>query len=173
MLKGEGAFKSLYNFIWLIENQPRLYKIENVSLRETKLTAGENTGKSGVLFDMRLRAYYSSVAGLSKTAQTVAGEAFIPNGLPTNPFAPLIQTEVQANTRGLLDVERASLQAVVEGTAYISGDGGKIWVMQEGDEVYLGYLTKVNAQRGEVEFTLNKGGISEKFVLRIEDKKRL
>jgi len=38
--------------------------------------------------------------------------------------------------------------------------------LEEGDEVYLGYVTKIVPEEGRVEFTLNKGGIVERFELR-------
>ena len=42
-----------------------------------------------------------------------------------------------------------------------------IRTMQEGDEVYLGYVTKVDPEGGRIECTLNKGGIIEKVELKI------
>jgi hypothetical protein len=42
--------------------------------------------------------------------------------------------------------------------------------LAEGDEVYLGYLTKINYDKYSCEFLLNKGGILEKITLVLEDK---
>jgi hypothetical protein len=42
-----------------------------------------------------------------------------------------------------------------------------IRTLQEGDEVYLGYVTKIDPEGGRIECTLNKGGIIEKVELKI------
>ena len=44
---------------------------------------------------------------------------------------------------------------------------GRFNSLKVGDKVYLGYLTRIDPKRGEAEFTLNKGGIIEKVVLKI------
>jgi len=99
------------------------------------------------------------------------GTELSPKHLNDNPFYPLIRMEIPPNLRGLLEVDRATLQAIIQGTAYIVDGNGKIWVMKEGDEVYLGYLTRVDIDKGQVEFTLNKGGITERVILRIKPNK--
>jgi hypothetical protein len=40
-----------------------------------------------------------------------------------------------------------------------------IW---EGEQVYLGYLTKIDYQNSRVSFILNKGGIIEKMDLELD-----
>jgi len=171
-LKGEGIFSNVYNFIWYIENRPRLYKIENIELREASLKEEtEKVSRSGVAFDIQLRAYYSSIASLAKASPIEVGTELSPKHLNDNPFYPLIRMEIPPNLRGLLEVDRATLQAIIQGTAYIVDGNGKIWVMKEGDEVYLGYLTRVDIDKGQVEFTLNKGGITERVILRIKPNK--
>ncbi len=39
--------------------------------------------------------------------------------------------------------------------------------MQEGDKVYLGYVSKIDAEDNQVVFILNKGGIVERFTLKL------
>jgi hypothetical protein len=40
-------------------------------------------------------------------------------------------------------------------------------VLEEGEPVYLGYVTKIQPELGKIECLLNKGGVSEKFELTI------
>ena len=47
------------------------------------------------------------------------------------------------------------------------GEGGEGRVLEEGAPVYLGYVTKIVPDDGLIECLLNKGGVAEKFVLRI------
>lgn len=171
-LRGEGTFGNLYNFIWYVENRPRLFKIEGVDLRETTLKdETEKVARNGVAFDVQVRAYYSSVANFAKASPFDVGKEFSPNRMNENPFYPLIRMEIPPNLRGLLEIDRAFLQAIMQGTAYVVDGKGKIWVMKEGDEVYLGYLSRIDMEKGQAEFTLNKGGITEKVILRIKSNK--
>ena len=54
--------------------------------------------------------------------------------------------------------------------ALIADNSGKIHELAEGDRVYLGYLNKINVEKNEVGFVLNKGGIVERFTLKIRFK---
>ncbi len=171
-LRGEGTFGNLYNLIWYVENRPRLFKIEGVDLRETTLKDEmEKVARNGVAFDVQLRAYYSSVANFAKASPFDVGKEFSPKRINENPFYPLIRMEIPPNLRGLLEIDRAFLQAIMQGTAYVVDGKGKIWVMKEGDEVYLGYLSRIDIEKGQAEFTQNKGGITEKVILKIKSNK--
>jgi hypothetical protein len=171
-LRGEGTFTNFYNFLWYLENRPRLYKVEQIEMREVDLKdEGDKFSRNGVSFDVQVRSYYSSIASLTKAMAFPAGINLSPKNLNDNPFFPLIRMEIPPNFRGLLEVNKARIQAIIQGTAYIVDETGKIWVMKEGDEVYLGYLTRLDIEKGQVEFTLNKGGISEKVILRIKSNK--
>jgi len=43
----------------------------------------------------------------------------------------------------------------------------EIRTLREGDEVYLGYVTRLDPERGTLQCTLNKGGIIERVELKI------
>jgi hypothetical protein len=64
-------------------------------------------------------------------------------------------------------VERSDLKAVIPGKAFVLDQSNGIRTMHEGDEVYLGYVTRINPETGQMECTLNKGGIIEKVELSI------
>ena len=59
------------------------------------------------------------------------------------------------------------MRAVIPGKAFVLDQSNTIRTLQEGDEVYLGYVTKIDPSQGRLECTLNKGGIIEKTELKI------
>ncbi len=67
-LKGEAPFDNYYRFIWYLENDRKLYKINTVSLKGVEI-APTDKEEGGVLvtFDMQVHAYFSSVAELSSS----------------------------------------------------------------------------------------------------------
>lgn len=164
-LKGEAPFENFYRFIWYLENDRKLYKVQTMVLRGVEIAPTEkDEGKVLVTFDMVVHAYFSSVAELS----TSLGERSItPNPLTVDPFTPGISSGIPANVRELVEIERSDLKAVITGKAYLMDQANNIRALQEGDEVYLGYVTKIDPEGGRIEATLNKGGIIEKVELKI------
>jgi hypothetical protein len=53
----------------------------------------------------------------------------------------------------------------MKGRAFISDQNNQLIMLNEGDEVYLGYVSKIMPERRQVLFLLNKGGIIERFML--------
>jgi hypothetical protein len=164
-LKGEAPFESFYRFVWYLENDRRLYKINSMALKGLEVAATEKE-EGGVLvtFDMQVHAYFSSVAELSSSL----GERVLsPNLLAVDPFEPVISAGVPPNLQSLVEVERSTLKAVIPGKAFVEDQTSTMRTLREGDEVYLGYVTKLDPENGRIECTLNKGGIIEKVELKI------
>jgi hypothetical protein len=164
-LRGEGPFYSLYRFIWYLENGRRLFKFPKMVLREaiSRSTPGEESAPV-VQFEAEMRAYFTSLTELSSSvAWRDTAAAFI----DANPFWPLVRPDLPQNTEGLLEVQHAELKAVIPGKAFVSDAKGKLWTLGVGDNVYLGYVSKITPEDGSVEFVLNKGGISETYVLKV------
>lgn len=164
-LKGEAPFENLYRFIWYLENDRKLYKVQSLNLKgvEVAPTADEDS-RVVVTFDMVVHAYFSSVSELS----TSMGErAITPNVLNVDPFTPVIASGIPPNQRSLVEIERSDLKAVIPGKAFVMDQGNSIRTLREGDEVYLGYVTRIDPEGGRIECTLNKGGIIEKVELKI------
>jgi hypothetical protein len=164
-LKGEAPFENLYRFIWYLENDRKLFKIITVNLKgvESAPTAEEES-KVLTTFDMLVHAYFSSVSELSNS---MGERALTPNGLNVDPFTPVIASALPPNTQALVEIERADLKAVIPGKAFVLDQGNEIRTLREGDEVYLGYVTKLDSESGRLEATLNKGGIIQKVELKI------
>lgn len=164
-LKGEAPFENFYRFIWYLENGRRLYKIEKLNVKGLEIAPKEDEpGGILVTFEMVVHAYFSSVAELA----TAPGERTLtPNYLRVDPFDPVIASDIPANIRKLIEVERSDLKAVIPGKAFLLDQTNTIRTVTEGDEVYLGYVTKTDPELGRIECTLNKGGIIEKVELKI------
>jgi hypothetical protein len=164
-LKGEAPFDNFYRFIWYLENGRKLYKIHSLNLKGLEIAPKDNEeGQILVTYEMIVHAYFSSVAELA----AAPGERTItPNVLNVDPFAPVISSGIPPNLRALVEIERSDLKAVIPGKAFLMDQTNAITTLLEGDEVYLGYVTKIDPELGRIECTLNKGGIIEKVELRI------
>jgi hypothetical protein len=164
-LKGEATFDNLYKFISYIENGKRLYKISSLSLRgyEAKDKATQET-RILVLFDMELQAYYSSIPELNAAP---GQHTVLPTSITANPFHPLILREIPPPQIGEVEIERSDLKAVIPGKAFIIDQNQKSRILEEGDPVYLGYVTRILPDLGKIECLLNKGGVAERYELSI------
>jgi hypothetical protein len=164
-LKGEAPFENFYRFVWYLENGRKLYKIQSMNVKGLEIAPKENDeGQILVTFEMTVHAYFSSVAELA----SAPGERTItPNTLLVDPFGPVISSGIAPNLRSLVEIERSDLKAVIPGKAFILDQTSTIRTLTEGDEVYLGYVTRIVPDEGRIECTLNKGGIIEKVDLKI------
>jgi hypothetical protein len=124
----------------------------------------ETEGHVLVTFDMVVHAYFSNVAEL---ASSMGERPIRPNTLNVDPFHPVIASGIPPNLRDLVEIERADLKAVIPGKAFVLDQNNDIQTLNEGDEVYLGYVTRIDPEVGRLECTLNKGGIIEKVELAI------
>ena len=164
-LKGEAPFNNIYRFIWYAENGRRLMKLNNLSLRgyEAKDKATGET-KILVLFEMELQAFFSSIPELNNAPGVLSST---PATLTSNPFYPLIFHEIPPPQADEIEIERSDLKAVIPGKAFIVDQNQKSRILEEGDKVYLGYVTRILPNQGKIECLLNKGGVAERYELSI------
>ncbi len=164
-IKGEAPFGNLYRFIWLAENGRRLLKISNMSLRGYEsVTKDTREFKELVLFDIELQSYFSTIPELNNAPNQ---QNPVPVSLASNPFFPLITHEIPPPQAGEIEIERSDLKAVANGKAFIIDQNQKSRVLEEGDKVYLGYVTKIYPNEGKIECLLNRGGVAERYELKI------
>jgi len=164
-LSGFGYFNEVYNLIFAIEQSKELKKVTNVSLRNLVKTKEDEVPVYLVSFTLNAKAYFS-------TDNRFAPATFVENklGAPTlyDAFYPLIRNEIPPNVDELLDVQGATLLALIPEGAFIADSKGNTYLIWEGEQVYLGYLTKIDYQNSRVSFILNKGGIIEKMDLELD-----
>jgi hypothetical protein len=164
-LSGETTYSTLFSMIWALEQGPKLFVISGLNMRGVE-SSREKIGDPSLIipFNMTVQALYANVAGLPPIKRTLR-DVKVPR--LRNLFYPLISKNLPPNTKGLVEVERAELRAILPGRAIIADHNGKVRILTEGEEVYLGYLTKVDQANNYAEFTLNKGGIVERFRLNL------
>ncbi|RPI60397.1 MAG: hypothetical protein EHM44_10490 [Ignavibacteriales bacterium] len=164
-LTGFGYFNEVYNLIFAIEHSKELKKVTNISLGNLVQTKEGEIPLYLVSFTLNAKAYFS-------TDNRFAPATFVENslGAPTlyDAFYPLIRNEIPPNIDELLDVQGATLLALIPEGAFIADSKGNTYLIWEGEQVYLGYLTKIDYQNSRVSFILNKGGIIEKMDLELD-----
>jgi hypothetical protein len=164
-LTGSGNFNDIYQIIYAIEESKELKKIKNLNLSNFVTAQEGKPSKFLVNFTFTAAVYFAH-------DDRFAVKDYVENNLNTrtlyDAFYPLIRTEIPPNTEGLLDVQGARLLALVPEGAFLSDNRGNSFLLAEGDEVYLGYLTKIDYKGNKVKFILNKGGIVESIELELE-----
>ena len=164
-LTGFGYFNEVYNLIFAIEHSKELKKVTSISLGNLVQTKEGEIPLYLVSFTLNAKTYFS-------TDNRFAPATFVENslGAPTlyDAFYPLIRNEIPPNIDELLDVQGATLLALIPEGAFIADSKGNTYLIWEGEQVYLGYLTKIDYQNSRVSFILNKGGIIEKMDLELD-----
>ena len=167
-LTGSGNFNDVYKLIYAIEQSKELKKVTELSLTNLIKTDEDKVPMFLVNFEMVAQAYFSS-------DNRFAPAVFVENNLSTSPiydsFYPLIRNEIPPNVDNLLDVQGARLLALIPEGAFIADTKGNTYLVWEGEQVYLGYLTKIDYDNNSVNFILNKGGIIEKVTLELDRNK--
>ena len=163
-LTGGGNYNDVYKMIYAIEQSKELKKIEKLSLSNLVKTDDE-VPLFLVNFELIAQVYFSSDSRF-------APAEFVENNLSTGPiydaFYPLIRNEIPPNVDNLLDVQGARLLALIPEGAFVADNKGNTYLVWEGEQVYLGYLTKIDYDNNTVSFILNKGGIIEQVTLQLD-----
>lgn len=168
-LGGIAEFNDLIKLIYAIEESKQLKKIEDVELTNNVKVDIDGTPHYLVNYTFKASVYFSAddrfyVGNLKENA-------IIPNPA-YDFFYPLIRNEIPPNNDKLLDVQSAQLLALIPDGAFLVDASGNTYLLWEGDQVYLGYLTNINYQNNQVNFVLNKGGIIENITLKLEKEKK-
>ena len=163
-LSGGGNYNDVYKMIYAIEQSKELKKIEKLSLSNLVKTDDE-VPLFLVNFELIAQVYFSSDTRF-------APAEFVENNLSTGPiydaFYPLIRNEIPPNVDNLLDVQGGRLLALIPEGAFVADNKGNTYLVWEGEQVYLGYLTKIDYDNNTVSFILNKGGIIEQVTLQLD-----
>lgn len=167
-LNGIAEFNDLYHLIYAIEESKLLKKISGVELTNNVKVDEDGTPHYLVAYKFKVSVYFSN-------DDRYYVKDFTENILTPNPaydiFYPLIRNEIPPNKEGLLDVQSASLLALIPDGAFLADASGNTYLLWEGDKIYLGYLTNINYDTNEVNFVLNKGGIIENVTLKLDREK--
>ncbi len=164
-LTGSGFYNEVFRLIYSIEQSKELKKIITLSMGNMIKTDDEEIPLFLVSFEMNAQVYFSNDSRF-------APEVLVENDLRTGPiydaFYPLIRNEIPPNIDELLDVQGSKLLALIPEGAFIADTHGNTYLVWEGEQVYLGYLTQIDYEENTVSFILNKGGIIEKITLELD-----
>ena len=164
-ISGYGSFNDLFQLIYGIEESKELKKVTKLNL-SNYIFAPENEEPEFLInFTMNVAVYFSSN---DRYATATYSENNLRAPKVYDIFYPLIRTEIPPNIKSLLDVQGAKLLALVPDGAFLADARGNSFLLIEGDEVYLGYLTTIDYKWKKVTFVLNKGGIVETVVLNLD-----
>lgn len=161
-VRGSGSFRDVYNLIWRIEHESPLMKMASIEIQRKEMKEGDRT-RSEMQFEMVLHAYYSH-RKMPTHRGTMAYDVRDPF-VGYDPFDPLVQETLPLNTEGLVEVEKAILEAITADRVVVRDSGGKRWTFRMGDRVYLGQLGTILPDARQAVFVLNKGGIVKRVVL--------
>lgn len=162
ILHGQGDFNDVFRLLYELEKSKKLYKIKGVNLKNATLTKGSGEILYQVLFDIKLESYFTADKNLALNYEEIPDKKYFKI---SDYFYPLITPDIPPNYDELLEVEGASLLAIIPDGVFIMDKNGNSFTLTEGDPVYLGYLTRIDYDRQKCEFLLNRGGIVEKIVL--------
>jgi hypothetical protein len=164
-ITGTADFNDLFKLVYAIEQSKELKKVLKGNLTNFVEVDEDGFPHYLVSYNFNVMVYYSD-------NDTYASAKYKENSLRSNSlyniFYPLIRDDIPPNSENLLDVQTAQLLALIPDGAYVSDASGKTHLLWEGDEVYLGYLTKIDYTTNDVKFVLNKGGVIEKITLKLE-----
>lgn len=163
-LTGGGNYNDVFKMIYAIEQSKELKKVGKLSLSNLVKTDDE-IPLFLVNFELTAQVYFSADSRF-------APAELVENNLSTGPiydaFYPLIRNEIPPNIDNLLDVQGARLLALIPEGAFVADNKGNTYLVWEGEQVYLGYLTKIDYDNNTVSFILNKGGIIEQVTLQLD-----
>ena len=164
-VKGEGTFSAIHKFLGYLEGGPEIYKVRKLNMRGVE-TIDIETQKQDlvVTYDFEILALFAKSQKLPPINKSLDDVNF---AAARNPFYPYVKKELPPNFYDLLEVERAELKAVMANKAIIVDHNRNTHFVHEGDEIYLGYVKKIDEEKNQVIFTLDKGGIVEDFILEL------
>jgi hypothetical protein len=164
-LGGTAEFNDFAKLIYAIEESKMLKKITEMDISNNIKVDKDGTPHYLVTYKFKAHVLFSNENRF--IVKDFKENKIIPN--PTyDIFYPLVRNEIPPNAEKLLDVQTAHLLALIPDGAFLSDASGSTYLLWEGDQVYLGYLTNINYQNNEVNFVLNKGGIIENYNLKLE-----
>ena len=168
-LNGIAEFNDFVKLIYALEESKQLKKVSDVDLTNNVKVEQDGTPHYLVSYKFKAKVYYSNDNRFF--VKNSKENRIIPNPV-YDFFYPLIRNEIPPNKDKLLDVQSAHLLALIPDGAFLSDASGNTYLLWEGDQVYLGYLTNINYQNNEANFVLNKGGVIENYNLKLEKEKK-
>jgi len=168
-ISGNGKFRDLFSLMNLFESSPEIYRINLKEINQIFTPDEKGKLEEKVTFTFCLENFYTTLEEFNLDSLIWRKNQYFLTYV-SDFFEPLITLDIPPNEEGLFEVEGSKLIAIMPDAVYLLDKKGNSYTLAEGDEVYLGYLTKINYNSHSCEFILNKGGILERITLVLEDK---
>jgi hypothetical protein len=169
-VSGLAYYNEFFSLLYAIEQSKQLKKVERCAIDDNVNVDDDGLPHFRVTFSLSVQTYFSNTDRFTSAN-------FVENNLRPNSqydiFYPLIRDAIPANVDNKLDVQTAQLLALIPDGAFLTDASGRSFVLWEGDQVYLGYLTQIDYNSNQVHFVLNKGGIIEKVTLSLSTEIKL
>ena len=166
---GVGSFESVYRLFYAIEHSKEFKKIESGDVSGNTTVDTKGNSRYLVKFQLDVKTYFADNDQFSST--NYEENKMTPRTL-YNAFYPLIRNKIKPNTSNLPNIQDAELLFLYPNGAFIKDTKGNTFLLKEGDEVYLGYVTTISYKSKSVSFILNKGGIVEYYKLTVNNKSK-
>ncbi|HQO73520.1 MAG TPA: hypothetical protein PLO58_01625 [Candidatus Marinimicrobia bacterium] len=151
LIAGIVPFNSLYTFIYQIENQPKLYLLELLEIRE------QPASEDIIPFAFKLRAFYDE-NGIEPESIPIREIKTV--NIRFNPFYPGIHDPVQIKEEEqYLNPEEAILVGLTPTIAFFKDKNGRTISLTTGEKVAYGYLSKIDWENQAVTFKINRIGV--------------
>jgi len=165
VVSGVAEYEDFNKLLYGIEESKAIKKVSSIELSNNVKLDEESIPHYLVNYKLKASALFCEDPKIG-TAE-YKENSLTPNPLH-NAFYPLIRSEIPPNKERLLDVQNAKLLALIPDGAFLSDAQGNTYLLWEGEKVYLGYITKIDYEKNQVQFILNKGGIIEKITLDLQ-----
>ena len=174
-IRGSGRFEHLYDFLWQMENNMDLYRIQDLVVE-----AGGEESKGEVQFTMGLLAYFGAAAVMSAPEEAIAISSVDSRSMPMlpeevlparrlglDPFSPLRTPAAVSSGNDLFSLRSATLISVL-GEVAVFDRGGKLVRVNAGEAVQEGLVAEVDAARSRVVVT-DRAGDRIVFTMKMTD----
>jgi len=158
-ISGQGNYQDLFSLIHNIAKSSPIVKVHNLVINPQVKKENYNNVK----FTLQLAGYFSKKQLVKNIKPRMINGS---KKIRKNPFYPLIRG-VKPNKDNLPNVEKSKLVGIGKNLVYIVDQNGKVQILHTGDKVYLGYLSSASIKKQKATFKLNKGGILDKVVLKL------
>ncbi len=173
-VNGTAYYSDFYHLLWHLENNREFYRIRNLTAKHVNVfkknrRTDVDRRLDMVAFEFELDAYFAGSEEISAPEDSLRPIplSILPSHRPPDAsFTPLVRTDLPPNDEQLLDVESASLVAIMGSQAIFEDRYGR-HVMLEGDRIYLGEILMIDPINSFVRVQLNKGDRVETVNLRV------
>jgi len=165
-ITGNANVFSIYDFIYQLEKQPPLYTIEKFSLIENE----KGSIFSDTLhFDIELNVYFDA----NGTDISDINLRQLPySKISYNPFRFRVyepkEEDNEEENGEFVNVEKVKMIGITKDKVFLKIQGHYVKSLSIGDEVAYGYLKKIDMKNQLAVFKINRTGISQEKILKIE-----